>query len=430
MNANPGDRIEVRTAEESYEGVLMPSESKDSIFIKLDNGYNVGVSKEKIRSIKTLEKGKPAKEAKPETVKENKKLPTISVLHTGGTIASKVDYKTGAVVAKFKPEELLDLFPELKKTANIRSVLVSNLQSESMRFAHYNLMAKEIEKEIKQKPKGIIITHGTDTMHYTAAALSLILEGVDIPVILVGAQRSSDRGSSDSAVNMVCAAKFIAKTDFKGVAICMHAGTEDKNCYILPAMQTRKMHTSRRDAFKPLNGKPIAEVSFDTDKVTFIDKKHYMPEGDFNLKLIKEDLKIGILRSHTNIVPEDINYFKNHAGLIIEGTGLGHTETTAFDEISKINEKNKSELAKIIKNGCSVVLTSQCTFGRVDMNVYSPQRELLEIGVIPGDAIPTDSAFIKLAWVLSNYKKDEVEKVMLENLRGENPERIENQEYL
>ncbi|MFC1728347.1 Glu-tRNA(Gln) amidotransferase subunit GatD [Nanoarchaeota archaeon] len=429
MNANPGDRIEVRTAEESYEGVLMPSESKDSIFLKLNNGYNVGISKEKIRSIKTLEKAKAVKEEKPKPVKENKKLPTISILHTGGTIASKVDYKTGAVVAKFKPEELLSLFPELEKIANIRSILISNLQSENMRFAHYNLIANAIEKELKNKPKGIIITHGTDTMHYTSAALSLILEGIDVPVILVGAQRSSDRGSSDSATNMISAAKFIANTKFKGVGICMHSDTGDESAYILPAMQTRKLHTSRRDAFNPINSTPIAEVFFNKDEIRFIDKKHYMPSGDFKLRLFGEDIKIGILRSHTNIMPEDISYFKNHKGLIIEGTGLGHFQTTSFDDISKINEKNKLELSKIIKNGCTVVLTSQCVFGRVDMNVYSPQRELLDIGVIPGDAIPTDTAFIKLAWVLSNYK-DDIEKVMLQNLRGENPGRIQEDEYM
>ncbi len=175
-------------------------------------------------------------------------MKTITILHTGGTLASKVS-KTGAVSAQYSAKDILNLYPEIKSLAKIDSKLVANMLSENMNFNHYNLLAKEIKKEIEKGVEGIIITHGTDTLHYTSSALSFILEDLPIPVILVGAQRSSDRGSSDASLNLISAINFITKTDFAEVAICMHSSMEDTSCSILPGTKTRKLHTSRRDAF-------------------------------------------------------------------------------------------------------------------------------------------------------------------------------------
>ena len=201
-NPNTGDTVKITTSSETIKGKIMLSTDKN-IIIKLDSGYNIGIKKQKIKSI-IIEKGYQPKKQKTKKIPIKKDLPTISILHTGGTIASKIDYETGAVIAKFTPEELIGMVPELKDIANIKCKFVANIQSESMRFPHYNLIAKAIEKEIKEtKPKGIIITHGTDTLHYTSAALSFILENLSIPIILVGAQRSSDRGSSDSHMNLI-----------------------------------------------------------------------------------------------------------------------------------------------------------------------------------------------------------------------------------
>ena len=240
--ANPGDKVKVTTKDEIVEGILMPNEETDSIVIKLDNGYNIGIEKERVKSIEVIEKYR-AKETKKEQVKIDSSKPTISILHTGGTIASKVDYKTGGVISRFEPEELINMFPELKAIANIKSRLIAKMFSEDIRFSHYKLMIKAIQEEIKSGANGIILTHGTDTLAYTSAALAFAIENPPIPIILVGAQRSSDRGSSDAAVNLLCAAEFITKTDFKGVAICMHSSMEDKTCAILPAKKTRKLHT-------------------------------------------------------------------------------------------------------------------------------------------------------------------------------------------
>src|SRR3989344_2406569 len=246
------ENVEVKTEKQTFKGILLPSKNKEIVSLKLDSGYNIGIDRKKIKSMKKL--GKVSLESKQHPkLTIDKNLPTIAILHTGGTIASEVDYKTGAVYPRFTPEELVGKFPELKNIANIKSKFIANMFSEDMNFSHYNKLAKEIENEAKLGVEGIIISHGTDAMHYPAAALSFMLQDVGIPILLVGAQRSSDRGSSDAFLNLASAVLFIAKSDYAGIAICMHAGMNDTDCVILPGLKTRKMHSSRRDAFKAIN---------------------------------------------------------------------------------------------------------------------------------------------------------------------------------
>lgn len=424
--ADAGDRVKVFHEKKETEGILMPSESADSVFIKLDNGYNVGIDKKKIKEIKIISKAAKQESGKKE-VKHNPKLPTISILHTGGTIASKVDYRTGGVVARFSPEELLAMFPELGEIANIKSSLISNMFSEDMRFAHYKLMARAIEGEC-DKVDGIILTHGTDTMTYTSAALAFMLEDLPIPVIMVGAQRSSDRGSSDAGVNIICAANFIAKTDFAGVAICMHENSEDNNCIILPATKTRKLHSSRRDAFRAVNSGPVARVHFKDGKVEFL-REDYTKKSKSRL-VVKDKMeeKVAILKVHPNMFPEQFNFYKEYKGLVIEGTGLGQAPTGVPNELCRIHEKNLAAITDLVKSGTTIIMTSQTIFGRVHMHVYSNAIDLVNAGVIPGDDMLTETAFIKLAWLLGNYPKDKIKEMMTKNLRGEITERTEYEE--
>ncbi len=428
MKAKPGDKVKIITDEKEITGVLMPNADSEAVVVKLDNGYNIGIDNKKIKEMKVLEKMKKEKEMKAKPVSHDKNKKTISILHTGGTIASKVDYRTGGVVARFEPEELIAMFPELKKIANIKSRLVAKMFSEDIRFAHYGLMIRAIEKEIKEGLDGVILTHGTDTLAYTSAALAFALENLHIPVILVGAQRSSDRGSSDAASNLIAAAEFIAKTDFAGVAICMHEKPDDETCLILDACKTRKLHTSRRDAFKQVNAKPIAKVNYRTGKIEMI--RHFKkPEG----KLVVQDKfeeKVGIIRCHPNMFPEQFKFFKNYKGLVIEGTGLGQAPVGVPNELCKIHKRNLKAISDLVKNGCVVVMTSQCIFGKVQMHVYSNAIDLMNAGVIPGEDMLTETAFIKLAWLLGNYKKDEVKELIGKNLRGEINERLLTDEFL
>jgi glutamyl-tRNA(Gln) amidotransferase subunit D len=412
---------------------MMPSKDKDTLIVKLQSGYNTSYYLKDIKSVKLVKKHVKAEERKKPALKFNKGLPTISILHTGGTIASAVDYKTGAVVAKFSPKDLIAMFPELGKIANIRSRLIRNMMSDDMRFVHYNLMAKEIEKEIKAGVDGIIITHGTDTLHYSSAALDFILEGLHTPVILVGAQRSSDRGSSDAFVNLVSAAYFITKTDFAGVAICMHENISDDSCFILPATKTRKMHTSRRDAFRPINTKPWARVHFDNASIEFLNKDYKKKGKGKNptLMLFKPNLKVGILKIHTNMYASQFAAYKSFDGLVLEGTGLGHAPISVIDKFTKEHKKILAAIRLLSDKGTVVAMSPQTVYGQLQMNVYSPGREIQEAGVIGNycDMTP-ETAFIKLAWLLSNYPKDKVKELFVQELRGEISKKISPDEFL
>jgi len=429
MTAKPGDRVKVVTSDEIKEGILMPNQETDSVVIKLDNGYNVGIDKKKVKEVKIIEKYKE-KEAKSKTeIKKDSKKPTITILHTGGTIASKVDYKSGAVYSSFNPEDLLEMFPELFKIANFDSKLIANMWSDDLRFKHFEIIAKAIEKEVKKGVDGIIIGMGTDNLAVASAALAFIIEETPIPILLVGAQRSSDRGSSDAAMNLICAAEFIAKTDFTRVAICMHENTGDNTSAILPATKTRKLHSSRRDAFKPVNDTIIARINYDSRKIEFI-KKDYSKKGKKLVIKPKMEDKVGLLKITINMFPEQFELYKNYKGLVIEGTGLGHTPGQAPNEYCKIHKKIYPAIKKIINSECIVVMTTQCLFGKVHMHVYDKGVDLTNLGVIPGQDMLPETAFVKLAWLLGNYKKDEVKELITKNLREEINERLMKDEFL
>ena len=406
------ERVRIVSGTHGYEGILLPSMREGILLLKLDNGYNIGI-REKGSKVTVLKRVKEDK-VKLSRVQQKKELPKIIILHTGGTIASRVDYETGAVIARFTPEEIITMFPELQKIANVDSKLLRNMWSGDMRFAHYNIMTKAVAAE--KNVKGIIITHGTDTMGYSAAALSFMLEGLDLAVILVGAQRSSDRGSSDAAVNLVCAAHFITKTDFKGVAICMHEGIDDEACVILPPCKTKKLHSSRRDAFKAVNVHPIARVTKE-GAVTWISRPKES-SAEFKLTLMNEKLKVGIVKFHPNFFSAELEHYKTFDGLIIEGTGLGNGPVDVIDKETKEHDKILKTIGQLAKK-MPVAMTTQCVFGTIDMNVYAYGRKLQQAGVIGnGTDMLTETAFVKLAWLLSNHKKN-VKELYVKNLRGE-----------
>ncbi|MFO8016754.1 MAG: Glu-tRNA(Gln) amidotransferase subunit GatD [Candidatus Woesearchaeota archaeon] len=416
--AEAGDKVRITTKDEKIEGTMMPSENADVIMVKLDSGYNIGIDKSRVKEIKSLGKTekKDTAKKKPET---RKGLKRIVVLHTGGTIASKVDYSTGAVTAKFSAEDLIGMFPELDDIANIETELVANMMSEDMNFEDHQKIAVAVKKHAEKGADGIIIGHGTDTLGYTSAALAFMFEKINIPVLIVGSQKSSDRPSSDAGMNLICAAKFITNTGFRGIAACMHHHSSDDKCAILPATKTRKMHTSRRDAFRAVNDDPIALVDHRTGKIEF-NKEQDSKEKNILLK-DRMSNEVGLLKVHPGISTELFqHYADNYKGIVIEGTGLGHAPTNTPE-----NQKNYEILKKYIREGGIVAIASQCLYGRVHPFVYTNLRRLHDIGCIfCGDMLP-ETAFIKLAWLLGNYSPDEAKEMMAKNLRGEITERTE-----
>lgn len=424
----PGDKIKVICDDAEYKGILI--DRKDSVtVVKLENGYNIGIENSRINNIELVQEGKQMEIRFQEKKEKKKGLPKLSILHTGGTIASKVDYRTGAVYSSFRPEDLLGMFPELGDIANFESTLVANMWSDDLRLKHISVLAEAVKKEADKGAEGVIVGIGTDNLAVAAAGLAFALEKCPIPVILVGAQRSSDRGSSDAAMNLICAALFITKTDFSGVAICMHDRTSDEICAILPACKTKKLHSSRRDAFKAVNASPIAHVDFRKRKVQMKTASYEKKGGEITVNNRFEE-KVGLLKIHINMFPEQFLLYKGWKGLVIEGTGLGHTPGQCPNEWCEIHRKIYPAIKEVAESGCVVVMTTNCIFGRVQMNVYDKGRDLLALGVLSGEDMLAETAHVKLAWLLGNHTAEDAKKLVGKDLRGEINTRISEDQFI
>jgi len=436
-----GNRYKVLLKDDSNQEGVFVFEKEEFIYLKLNSGYNIGIAKDKIILSEQLKPKRKEVAHVSEEKSEEKSINTIAspeiiILHTGGTIASKVDYSTGAVNAKFTPSEMLELFPELKNIARFDSVLISNMPSDDINFAHYNKMAKAIEDALNINTlKGIILTQGTDTLHYTASALSFIFEFLPIPIVIVGAQRSSDRPSSDASSNLISAAKFIMnaeKNNINGVFICMHESNNDDYCTILCAQNVKKMHSSRRDAFKAINSSPFARVHFDKEEIEILRPNATVDlvKKEKIIRLFKPEIKVGIIRSRPGLLSDEMKFYGKFDGMILEGTGLGHFPIDQFDNDTKDNKKILKEIEKLASTKIAC-MTTQTISGRVNLNVYSPGRTLKDMGVLGHNLdMTTETAYIKLAWLLSNYSLDDAKKLYSQNLRGEITERSEKEEFL
>ncbi len=426
--ASSGDKVRVVCEEEEVEGILLPGD-EEHLVLKLDSGYNVGIDRDRIEEVEVLEQREREETDLEEVEQEKGDKPEITILHTGGTIASKVDYDTGAVIGQFEPAEILQMFPQLREVAAINARKLSNIQSEMMRFDHYNLMAEAVAEEREKGVDGVIITHGTDTMHYSSAALAFALPGLDIAVVFVGSQRSSDRPSTDARVNLLSAAKFIGESSHEGTAICMHENSSDDSCLVIPGCKARKMHTSRRDAFRPINATPLARVDIEEDEIEVFSES--AAQESFEVKKFDTDLEIGMLQAHPHMQAEEVEKFEGFDGVVFQLMALGHAPNMDPDEYTDENARI-AEAIQDLSDEIPVVACSQSLYGRLNLNVYTPQRKLLEQGVVGNHTDMTpETAFVKLGWLLSQYDdKEKVEELYEEDLRGEISERSEPDTFL
>lgn len=335
----PGDKLLVKTEDGEFEGILMQRPEivpGNALIIKLDSGYNIGIAKNKIKSIKLL---KAAEKVTPKKVgiKEKANLPKVVILSTGGTISSKVDYKTGGVFPALSAEDFVLNVPEILDYANIEARQISQVFSEDISAKNWANIAKEIEKEIKKGAHGIVVTHGTDTMHYTAAAVSFMLQNLPVPVIFVGSQRSVDRGSSDAYPNLLTAIISAAKWDGAELVICMHQSTNDDVNMLVRGTKARKMHTERRDAFRPINDLPLAKIDYHGNIVKNMD--HRTRSSAKPILNMKFDEKVALVFFYPGMTPDIIeNLIKQkYHGIVIAGTGLGHVGQKLIPVLKKCN---------------------------------------------------------------------------------------------
>ena len=382
--------------------------SEDShIVLKLKSGYNIGIELSEISDIKKISSPKEIIEQN-NVNDEDSSLPKILLLSTGGTIASKVDYRTGAVTPALTAADLNDAVPEITNIANVDTEVLFSEYSENLQPEHWFEIATRLDSLAKSDYMGIIIAHGTDTMHYTSSFLSFALSGFPIPVALVGSQRSSDRPSSDAAVNLIAATKFLTKTNTNGIFVVMHNDSNDDTVVCHKGTRVRKNHTSKRGAFETVGDDPAFIITENNIEKNMNDDFFKNEKYDPKLNL---DAKVALVKYHPGYDPRQIKDLADlgFGAIIFEGTGLGHIGKTMYDVIRDAKEQ-----------GLFLGMTSQCLDGSVRMTVYDSGRDLLDLGIVPLENMIPETALVKAMWAYGNStNSEEIESLMLRNIASE-----------
>jgi glutamyl-tRNA(Gln) amidotransferase subunit D len=411
VDSNVGDILKITSKGKTYEGILIPRSGEGTaIIIKMKSGYNIGIQATAEVKVEKIGKGTKPTFASPPIPKQNPVLPHVVIMSTGGTIASRVDYRTGAVRSAISASDLYGVVPELADVARVDTEIVYSIYSENLTQKNWSELAQTVAKRIEKGVDGVVIAHGTDTMAYTSAALSFALQNLPVPVILVGAQRSSDRPSSDAATNLIGAVKAAGEAPFAEVGLAMHETVADTAIIIHRGTKVRKCHTSRRDTFKSINGFPIAKVK--DLKVTMQTDQYHRRDPKKKL-VLKPNFseKVALVKFYPGLDPSIINFYveKGFKGILVEGSGLGHVSKFCFDAI-------KNAVAK----GVVVALASQCIWGRVNMNVYDTGRDLQSFGVVPLDDMFPETGLVKLMWALGQTDDaEEAKKLLKTNIASE-----------
>ncbi len=400
-------------------GVVLPRPDvgdPNIVVLKLDNGYNIGIHVDNIGRVEVVGHVEPRSAVSIPIGKfvraESTGLPRVRLIATGGTIMSKVDYRTGAVYPSFSLEDLYSMYPEVRGIADIEMVNLMAIFSEDMTPRRWAEIAEAVYKAFLDGVSGVVVLHGTDTMHYTSAALSFAIRNPVGPIVLVGSQRSSDRPSSDAFENLLAAVLVAARAPFAGSFVVMHASTNDGLIAVHRGTRVRKMHTSRRDAFISINDRPVAYVDMNKLEIKIMSSNYQGRARVEDMVLMnKFDEKVALVKFYPGMDPEIIHFLidRGYHGIVIEGTGFGHVREELLDPIRRA-----------IESGIPVVMTSQTIFGRVNLNVYRRGVELLRLGVIPAEDMLPEVAFVKLSWVLAQTRDmNEVRKLMLTPIAGE-----------
>lgn len=424
FNMRVWGEAKIKTTRGDFQGVLLPRSENDDdshIVIKLKTGYNIGINIDTIQDMKEynfkeIQYKIPEREFPTSKDKQNVKL-----FGTGGTIASRLDYRTGAVIPAFSPGELYGAVPELADICNLSTEKLFAVFSENMGPAQYIILAKAIGEEIKKGTHGIIIGHGTDTMSHTAAALSFMVQNSPIPIVMVGSQRSSDRPSSDAALNLIHAAKTASDSDIAEVMVCMFGPTSDEYGLLHRGTRVRKMHSSYRSTFRTVGDIPLAMV--DRNKITTLrqDYNHRRDDRKAVITPVFEE-RVSLLYYYPNMNPDIIDAMVDlgYKGIVIAGTGLGHVNKLLYPAIERA-----------VSKGVAIYMTVQTLWGYVNMFVYDTGRDLMTLGIIPAENMLPEVAYIKLGWALGQTSDiSKVKDIMLTPVAGEITEREPYNGYL
>lgn len=409
------DIIHIKTSKTNFEGIVLPRSEYSApnfINLKLENNYNIGINVSDIQEIKKIGKREAVYKIPEKKFPRNENLPNVILLGTGGTVASRLDYTTGAVIPTFTPGELFSAVPELAEICNLECEMVFKILSENMKYEYWQKLAEKVEAAANSGIEGIMIGHGTDTMSFTSAALSFMLKDLSIPVVLVGSQRSSDRPSSDAALNLINAA-VVAGSDIAEVVVSMLGSSSHDYGLIHRGTLVRKMHSSVRDTFRTIDNIPLGMVR--NRNIKMFTQDYRRRKKSKTIALTTYEKKVALIYSYPDIDNEVIDFYidKGYRGIVFAGTGLGHLPTTLYNSIERA-----------IQEGMTILMTTQTLSGFVGMHVYSTGRELLNIGVIPGRNLLPEVAYVKLGWVLGQTSNpEEIKTLLLQNIAGEFIER-------
>ncbi len=403
----------ISTTRGTFNGTVLPRSENDDdkhIVLKIPTGYNVGIDIDTISDMKEIGYKKANYKIPEKEFPNTPGLPKVKLLGTGGTIASRLDYRTGAVIPAFSPGELYGAVPELADICNLSTEKLFAVFSENMGPEQYKTLAIAIGKEIENGIDGIIIGHGTDTLHYTAAALTFMVQNSPIPIVLVGSQRSSDRPSSDAALNLMHAATAAGHGDIAETMVCMYGPTSDEYGFLHRGTRVRKMHSSYRSTFRTIGDTPLATVTRAGVVPIKTDYNHRRKDRKVNILPYYEE-KVAMLYYYTNMKPDMIDSLvdNGYKGIIIIGTGLGHVNKPIYPAIERA-----------IAKGVAIYMTVQTLWGYVHMFVYDTGRDLMAKGIIPAENMIPETAFIKLSWALGQTNDlEKVKEIMLTPINGE-----------
>ena len=442
------DKAEVVTTRGHFSGKILPrAENTDDLHIvlKVITGYNIGLDIETITDMKGERDPQPNFKVPEKEFPYTKGLPHVKLLGTGGTIASRLDYRTGAVIPAFSPGELFGAVPELADICNLDTEKVFAVFSENMSPTEYKALAQKIGEETKNGIDGIVIGHGTDTLAHTATALTYMCQNLPMPVVLVGSQRSSDRPSSDAALNLMHAMTAAGHGDIAEVMVCMFGPTSDEYGFLHRGTRVRKMHSSYRSTFRTIGDTPLATISRKdgvkpikevynhrrknqerkVEVITTLDAyKASIAANDPNTTRIVPtfDDRVAILYYYPGMKPDVLEALidKGYKGIVWDGTGLGHVNKGMFEAIQKATDQ-----------GIHQYMCVQTIWGYTHMFVYDTGRDLMARGIIPADNMLAESAYIKLGWALGlSHDREEVRKLMLTPINSETTPREPYDGYL
>ncbi len=403
----------IQTTRGVFDGTVLPRSENDDdkhIVLKIITGYNIGIDVRTITAMKEVGYNKANYKIPEKEFPYTEGLPKVKLFGTGGTIASRLDYRTGAVIPAFSPGELYGAVPELADICNLETEKVFAVFSENMGPKQYIALAKAIGKEIEKGVDGIVIGHGTDTLHHTGAALTFMCQNLPVPVVLVGSQRSSDRPSSDAALNLMHAMKAAGQSDIAEVMVCMFGPTSDEYGLLHKGTRVRKMHSSYRSTFRTIGDTPLARIS---RKEIFPIKRNYNKRrNDKNVKILpyfSED--VTMLYYYPGMNPDVLNAMidKGYRGIIFIGTGLGHVNKELYPAIEYAQAK-----------GVFMYMTLQTLWGYVGMFVYDTGRDMMARGIVPAGNMLPEVAWVKLSWILGQTDDPQkVKKMMLTAINDE-----------